>query len=247
MSAPQTLNPIDGVIMQLEQLIDWALHQQSRIGYFASLYLRITTAVRSKIGTGYFDDNSRMEALDAAFAVRYLSAVAQFRNDDPGLPPGWAVALGVTTREDLIIVQHLLLAMNAHINIDLAAAAASTCPGASINVLRDDFMKINGILAAVMTVITEIAGLSPFLHLLDDLAETEEIGIIDFSLTAATVYKGGMRNLYHIKLLGTRFLGKYDVQPDRRQVQSLLTNEWAAAHEVLNKSAELHGQGVSLA
>lgn len=63
----------------------------------------------------------------------------------------------------------------------------------------------------------------------------------------ATVYKGGMRNLYHIKLLGTRFLGKYDVQPDRRQVQSLLTNEWAAAHEVLNKSAELHGQGVSLA
>jgi len=53
----------------------------------------------------------------------------------------------------------------------------------------------------------------------------------------ATVIDGGMHNLYHIKLLGTRFLGDYGVQPGRRQVLSTLTNDWATAHEILNKSA----------
>jgi hypothetical protein len=45
-----------------------------------------------------------------------------------------------------------------------------------------------------------------------------------------------MRNLYHIKLLGTHFLGDYRVQPDRRQVLSTLANDWAIARESLNKS-----------
>jgi len=46
-----------------------------------------------------------------------------------------------------------------------------------------------------------------------------------------------MRNLYHIRLLGTHFLGDYRVQPGRRQVLSTLANDWASVHESLNKSA----------
>lgn len=60
----------------------------------------------------------------------------------------------------------------------------------------------------------------------------------------ATVYDNGMRNLYHIKLLGTRFLGNYQVQPNCQQVRSLLTNDWALAQETLNKStASYPGSG----
>jgi hypothetical protein len=51
----------------------------------------------------------------------------------------------------------------------------------------------------------------------------------------AAAIEGGMRTLYHIKLLGARFLGGCRVQPDRRQVQSTLTAEWATAHETLTK------------
>ncbi len=47
----------------------------------------------------------------------------------------------------------------------------------------------------------------------------------------------GMRNLYHIKLLGAHFLGDYRVQPNHQQVLSTLDNDWATAHETLNKSA----------
>ena len=53
----------------------------------------------------------------------------------------------------------------------------------------------------------------------------------------ATVIDSGMRNLYHIRLLGTHFLGDYRVQPGRRQVLSTLANDWASVHESLNKSA----------
>jgi len=186
MATPQAINPIDGVIGELRSLIDWALAQPSRIGYFASLYLRVTETIRSKIGTGYFDDDSRMAMLDAAFASRYLSAVQQFRSQDPALPKAWGVALDATNRNGLIIVQHLLLSMNPHINIDLAVAAARTCPGSSIAALQGDFDKINDILASVVpTVISEIGVLSPYLHLLADLSEDAETSIINFSLVAA--------------------------------------------------------------
>lgn len=181
MSSPQTLNPIDGVISELKQLIGWTLTQPSRIGYFASLYLRVT-----KIGTGYFDDDARMELLDTAFASRYLSAVKQFQSQDHALPKAWAVALNATNQENPIIVQHLLLSMNPHINIDLAVAAAKTCPGNSIRSLQGDFNRINAILASVVpTVISEIDALSPYLHLLADLAQDGETSIIDFNLVAA--------------------------------------------------------------
>ena len=186
MSSSQTLNPIDGVISELKQLIGWTLTQPSRIGYFASLYLRVTNTIRSKIGTGHFDDDARMELLDAAFASRYLSAVQQFRSQDPALPKAWAVALNATSQENLIIVQHLLLSMNPHINIDLAIAGAKTCPGNSIKSLQGDFNRINAILASVVpTVISEIDALSPYLHLLADLAQDGETSIIDFNLIAA--------------------------------------------------------------
>lgn len=185
MSAPQTLSPIDNVIEELKQLINWALTERSRVGCFASLYLRVTNTIRSKIGTGYFDDDARMQQLDATFASRYVSAVQQFRSQDLALPKAWAVALNATNQENLIIVQHLLLSMNPHINIDLAIAAAKTCPGNSIRSLQGDFNRINAILASVVpTVISEIDALSPYLHLLADLAQDGETSIIDFNLVA---------------------------------------------------------------
>src|SRR3954465_7639143 len=155
-------SPIDTVIHQLEDLVQWSLDQASRIGYFASLYLRVTNTIRSRIGTGYFDDDARMEKLDASFAGRYLDAVQQFLAQDPKLPRAWAVALNAAAREEFVVVQHLLLAMSPHINIDLAAACAETCPGDAIDALYSDFLKINVILANIVpTVIMELGEVSP--------------------------------------------------------------------------------------
>ncbi|MEM8934102.1 MAG: hypothetical protein AAGE94_23115, partial [Acidobacteriota bacterium] len=51
----------------------------------------------------------------------------------------------------------------------------------------------------------------------------------------AVIFDGGFRALYDIKLLGGRFTGRYQVRADRRQVHSLLENDWALADEVMDK------------
>ncbi|WP_438423634.1 DUF5995 family protein [Aquimarina macrocephali] len=182
------MNPasIDEVIEKLESILQWSKEHSSRVGYFASLYLRVTQTIKSKLGTGYFDNDERLEKLDIHFAARYFEVVEQFQNNDPAMPKAWAVAFNAITNNELIIVQHLLLGMNPHINIDLGVAAAETSPGVAIHDLHDDFQKVNNILASIIpTVLSELSELSPLLYLLEDIAEKEEEAIINFSMKVA--------------------------------------------------------------
>ncbi len=177
---------IDQVIEKLESIIQWSKDQPSRVGFFASLYLRVTLTIKSNLGKGFFDDDKRLERLDVIFANRYFDAYEQFRNNDPALPKAWAVAFDAVSNDDLIIVQHLLLGISAHINIDLGVAAARTSPGAEIDGLKADFQRVNDVLAKLVpTSLNEVSELSPLLHLLEDVAVKEEEAIINFSIKVA--------------------------------------------------------------
>lgn len=48
------MNPasIDEVIEKLESILQWSKEHSSRVGYFASLYLRVTQTIKNKLGTG---------------------------------------------------------------------------------------------------------------------------------------------------------------------------------------------------
>lgn len=183
------ISPIDAVIAELQALVSQTLTgpiAPSRIGYFASLYLRVTCTIKSKIGTGYFDDDARMERLDADFASRYLAAVKAFLAGDPPLQAGWETALQATGQSSLIVVQQLLLSMNPHINLDLAQAAVATCPGPALAPLHDDFMKITTVLGEIIpTVVAEIGTLSPLIGLLNYLDSNGEFEVLNFSMTEA--------------------------------------------------------------
>ena len=63
---------IDGVIAELEEIIQWCFVQKSRVGYFAMLYQRMTVAVKQAIIANEFQDAKRMEQLDIIFAVRIV-------------------------------------------------------------------------------------------------------------------------------------------------------------------------------
>ncbi|MEW7292131.1 DUF5995 family protein [Aquimarina sp. 2304DJ70-9] len=185
---PLVMHPasIDLVIDKLESIIKWSNKHASRVGYFASLYLRVTQTIKNKLGTGYFDNDDRLEKLDIQFAGRYFEAVEQFQNNDPAMPEAWSVAFNATASTELTVVQHLLLAMNPHINIDLGVAAAEICPGEDIDDLHDDFQKVNDILTSIIpSVIDELSELSPLMHLIEDIAEKEEEAIINFSMKIA--------------------------------------------------------------
>ena len=176
---------IDEVLAALNTIIDDARAKASRVGYFAALYRRVTQSVKDGIAAGRFQNGPLMERLDIVFANRYLDALAQFQ---AGRQPSrsWAVALEATSDRLPLILQQLLVAMNAHINLDLGIATAAVAPGDQLPTIQADFDQINGVLAALVgTVEQEIGEVSPAIHLLEELGLRTETSIINFDLQKA--------------------------------------------------------------
>jgi hypothetical protein len=175
---------IDEVIHQLEQLIEECIDRKDRIGYFAALYHKVTVRVKEGILNNEFDNGTRMEKLDVIFANRYLAAVQQFRNKQA--PSGsWQAAFDATRKRSTLVLQQLLLGMNAHINFDLGIAAVETTTGQDLRTIRNDFNNINTIIGSlVFEVMNEINRVSPLLSLFGFHATNESI-LIQFSITNA--------------------------------------------------------------
>lgn len=117
-------------------------------GYFPALYSRVTSRIADAIAGRSFEDGARMETLACTFADYYLRAVAQ-----PGERPRcWQATWDVAGDGRLLIVQHLLLGINAHVNHDLTLAVVDVAretgdlPG-----VRPDFLAVNDVLATTYT------------------------------------------------------------------------------------------------
>lgn len=176
---------IDEVVNHLDEIIIWAQTNESCLGYFAALYRKVTLEVKQKIQDGYFEDNARMEQLDVVFANRYLAAYVDYQAGKP-VTASWQIAFNTAPRWRPIVMQHLLLGMNAHINLDLGIAAAQVAPDSSLADLQNDFKKINSILASLTDEVkTELSQVWSTLTLLDRAAGEADDAIINFSMTTA--------------------------------------------------------------
>jgi hypothetical protein len=174
---------IEDVLSSIETILDWSISNQSRLGYFAALYSRITLAIKTGIETKYFADNERMERFDVVFASRYFAALNAFFHGVGTPSHSWQVALNGAALDQPIIVQHLLAAVNAHIDLDLGIAAEEIAPGPALPSLHGDFIKVNQILGAqVQTVLDEIDSLSPVLADIYKKLKQYEIDLIDDAL-----------------------------------------------------------------
>lgn len=176
---------IDEVISFLDEIIQENKEIPSTMGYFAALYQKVTCKVKEGIENHFFDDNERMERLDVIFANRYLQAYTDYKS---GVTPttSWKIAFDEADNYWLIVLQHLLLGMNAHINLDLGIASAEVMKGKNINDLKGDFDKINIILGELVhDVEKELSLIWTFLAKI--LKETEEFDtiLIDFSMKLA--------------------------------------------------------------
>lgn len=173
------------VIARLDQIIVWAKEQQSPMGYFAALYRSMTVAVQEAAIRGDFENGSRMEQLDVVFARRYFDAFDAWQSGKP-VSQSWGKAFEATNQLDVTVMQHLLLGMNAHINLDLCIAAASIRQRDAIFGLRSDFMRINKIIEE-LTDQTQTALAKIWLPFgwLDQLFRTEDEGWIGFSISVA--------------------------------------------------------------
>lgn len=187
-SAPRAAGPaetIDEVIDRLDEIIQRSRMDGSRLGYFATLYRNVTVEVKSGIAAGRFDNGLRMERLDVTFANRYLAALERYQRGE-ATSRCWTTAFEAARRWPPIVLQHLLVGMNAHINLDLGAAAAITCPGAQLPALKRDFDEINAVLASMLEdVQSRLGRISPWMVIIDRLGGRTDEVVMNWSIGKA--------------------------------------------------------------
>lgn len=176
---------IKEVIDQLDKIIAWCVAHQSTAGYFACLYRSMTVAVLEGISKGTFTDGPRMERLDTIFANRYLQAWQCYNNRQPSTI-SWKTAFDACANTHLTVIQHLLLGINTHINLDLAIAAAETAPGNAIEDLQSDFEQINSVIASLTGSVYDRLSLIWFpLRLLGRITGNGHEAVVNFSIGKA--------------------------------------------------------------
>ena len=143
------IKTIDDVIIVLEDIIAENQKTNNTLGYFAVLYKKVTVSVKDGIQNNFFDDGARMEKLDIVFAQRYIDAYYTWK-DNKTVTQSWEKTFLLSKNPKMLVLQHLLLGMNAHINLDLGIAAANISTKENIQDLKNDFYKINQILASLV-------------------------------------------------------------------------------------------------
>ena len=86
----------------------------------------------------------------------------------------------------LTIVQHLTLGMNTHINLDLGVAASRIMEGDDILKLKEDYYKVNEVLAGLIDEMQDRVGrVSRLMFLVDWLGRRTDERLINFSISKA--------------------------------------------------------------
>ena len=179
------ITTIDEVIEALDSIIKQSEDNNDTAGYFAALYRKVTARVKQGIVNNEFEDGTRMEQLDVLFANRYIDAYFAWKQGLP-ITGCWKKAFDITTDYWPIVLQHLLMGMNAHINLDLGVAAAGISNGKDINSLQNDFNKINTILSSLVAgVKDELAAIWPRLKWILQRTNKVDDFMIDFSMQLA--------------------------------------------------------------
>jgi len=182
---PEQITTIDEVIAVLADIIQKSEQTNDPAGYFAALYQKVTIKVKEGIAAGSFEDGPRMEQLDVTFAKRYIDAYFSFKKGE-STTLSWQKAFDFSTHYPPIVLQHLLLGINAHINLDLGVAANEISKGRNIADLENDFNRINEILSSLVHDVEEdLSKVWPTLKLILKRTGKVDDFMVDFSMKLA--------------------------------------------------------------
>lgn len=176
---------IDEVILLLDEIIETAKREQSAIGLFAMLYREVTVKIKEGVQNGSFQDGQRMEKLDVIFANRYLKAYYLYKAKEKA-SECWEFSFQQAESFWPIVLQHLLLGINAHVNLDLGIASAEVSTVENIKDLESDFNQINIILSNLVEHVEKcLIKIWPTLTIILKLSGKIDNFFIDFSMKTA--------------------------------------------------------------
>lgn len=176
---------IQEVINDIDTIIGLSRTQQSPMGYFATLYRRMTVAVSDGIQNNIFEDGARMAQFDVLFANRYLQAWSAYTSQQR-CTNAWYTTFEACSNQKLVVLQHLVAGVNAHINLDLGIAAATLAPGPAIFALQNDFDKINDVIASLLQGIQDSLCKIWFpLRAIESITNGSQDAVLNFSIVTA--------------------------------------------------------------
>lgn len=190
---------IDDVMYELDRLIETAHAEHNAIAYFACLYRHVTYAVKEGVAGNVFEHGQRIADLDVHFANRYFEALDYWQRGALAVQ-SWKMAFDATQRPGRIVMQHLFLGMNAHINLDLAVATARTFPGDEIASVEHDFNTMNDVLGRlVYHVEKDLSHIWPILRVIHGLSRGEDDRLLSFSMSDSRAQAwGAAQRLAHM-------------------------------------------------
>jgi hypothetical protein len=176
---------INEVIECLDEIIETSKIEQCAIGLFTTLYREVTMQIKNGIETGLFQNPERMEKLDVIFANRYLKAYYLFKAKEK-CSECWEFSFVKGEEYWSIVPQHLLLGINAHVNLDLGIACALISTPEDIMDLHSDYNQINTILSNLVEGVEKcLVEIWPTLTIILKLSGKIDNFFIDFSMKKA--------------------------------------------------------------
>ena len=119
---------VDALVARMTELLDPLERAGDPARHFLGTYLRTTRAVAAALDGGSFEDPAWVSAWDVDFADLYLDALALHGRQPSAVPAPWRLAFGADP--GLRPEAHVLLGMNAHINLDLPQSLLRVIPPA---------------------------------------------------------------------------------------------------------------------
>ncbi|MCC5940756.1 MAG: hypothetical protein JJU37_04375 [Balneolaceae bacterium] len=137
---------VDEVAEGLSEFEKLCLETGDLRGVFATAYLEITRAIAGQMESS-FRDPEWVASYLIRFGNLYREALLSYENGKlKQVPKSWFIAFETAKRDEGLIIQHLILGINAHINHDLAISLydVGIDPGRSDK--YHDHTEINNIL-----------------------------------------------------------------------------------------------------
>lgn len=134
---------------RIQEILEHCRNEKSTLGYFAALYTKVAKGIEAAIEKKEFDDNERLARMDVNFVNYYIHAMNCAFSGEPA-PAHWQVAIDYSKKPEPLVLEHLFLAMNAHINYDLSNAINVSVKPEEIIGFKNDFLKVNYILFSLL-------------------------------------------------------------------------------------------------
>lgn len=243
---------IEDALLELKKIVKET--RGTNLAYFPVLYLYVTKSIQKETSKhkkasnhkddkkefSPFDDNERMKRLDVIFANRYINAYYGWKNNKE-ISKSWEIAFKFAVEDtSSMIMQHLLLGMNAHINLDLGIATVDAtsfendeskakCTYKGFNSIVDDFKTINKVLAALTKTVEDCLASNSFVfRLISKYGKGKEAIIANFSMqyarSAAWNFASEYRYKHHNQTIEDRDNEVHDLSVKMTKSDSKIVN-----------------------